>query len=126
MCVDVTGFDNLLKVKPECHSFVNIISFDDVPEDKMTKAKSLGLNVFHYNEILNEGKNHPDMTFKEPTPETFHMFCYTSGTTGDPKAAMLSHKTFVPVCKAITYYAEGGLTVEDTSISYLPYAHVFE
>lgn len=48
------------------------------------------------------------MIFNEPTPETIHMFCYTSGTTGDPKAAMLSHKAFIPVAKVITF-ASGGL-----------------
>lgn len=126
MCVDASGFDNLIKVKPECHSFTTIVTFDDIPEEKLQKAKSIGLTVYHYNDVLNEGRNHPDMKFKEPTPETFHMFCYTSGTTGDPKAAMLPHKAFLPVCKVITYYSEGGLNLEDTAISYLPYAHVFE
>jgi long-chain acyl-CoA synthetase len=35
MCVDASGFDNLVKVKPECHSFTTIVTFDDIPEEKL-------------------------------------------------------------------------------------------
>ena len=125
MCIDGPGFDHLLKVKPECPYFKNIVTFDTIAEDKLAKAKELGIKVYNYSDILEEGKNHPDMEFKKPTPETIHMFCYTSGTTGDPKAAMLSHGSFVPVVKVINYHS-GGLNENDVSISYLPYAHVFE
>lgn len=53
------------------------------------------------------------------------MFCYTSGTTGDPKAAMLSHMNFISTATSAKY---GGFDLyhEDCYISYLPLAHVFE
>lgn len=35
MCVDATGFDNLLKVKLDCPSFQTIVTFDDIPEEKL-------------------------------------------------------------------------------------------
>lgn len=53
------------------------------------------------------------------------MFCYTSGTTGDPKAAMLPHSSFVAVIRVVHYF-KTNFTVDDIAISYLPYAHVFE
>ena len=37
------------------------------------------------------------MALREPEPDTIYMFCYTSGTTGDPKAAMLTHKNLIAV-----------------------------
>ena len=53
------------------------------------------------------------------------MFCYTSGTTGDPKAAKLTHKNFLAVATA-SKFAGFDLGVNDTMISYLPLAHSFE
>jgi len=53
------------------------------------------------------------------------MFCYTSGTTGDPKAAMIPHKGFIPLMTAVEFFG-GIVNPEDVSISYLPYAHIFE
>lgn len=52
------------------------------------------------------------------------MLCYTSGTTGDPKAAMITHANFVAATAAIMYFSDVGSG--DIAISYLPYAHVFE
>jgi long-chain acyl-CoA synthetase len=53
------------------------------------------------------------------------MFCYTSGTTGDPKAAMISHSAMVAVTNILDYY-QTHFNEGDVSISYLPYAHIFE
>jgi long-chain acyl-CoA synthetase len=53
------------------------------------------------------------------------MFCYTSGTTGDPKAAMLSHGNMISVSCAASYM-DVALTDQDSTISYLPLAHSFE
>jgi len=33
----------------------------------------------------------------EPKSETIYMFCYTSGTTGDPKGAKMSHRGFISI-----------------------------
>ena len=65
------------------------------------------------------------MPGKSPSPSTCYIFCYTSGTTGDPKGAMLSHSYFIGCVVAITYY-QYNFTPVDTAISYLPYAHLFE
>lgn len=32
------------------------------------------------------------------------MFCYTSGTTGDPKAAMLTHKNLTSAASTIALF----------------------
>jgi long-chain acyl-CoA synthetase len=53
------------------------------------------------------------------------MFCYTSGTTGDAKAVMLTHGNFMA---AVTGAKAAGVlfTEEDRYLSYLPLAHSLE
>jgi long-chain acyl-CoA synthetase len=53
------------------------------------------------------------------------MFCYTSGTTGNPKAAKITHRNLLAVVTSANY---AGVAVyhTDTMISYLPLAHSFE
>jgi long-subunit acyl-CoA synthetase (AMP-forming) len=46
--------------------------------------------------VIEAGKNATsDINLIEPQPETIYMFAYTSGTTGEPKAAMLHHAGFI-------------------------------
>ena len=47
----------------------------------------------HINEVVEQGKKLKkiDLEATLPKPDSVYMFCYTSGTTGDPKAAMLTH-----------------------------------
>lgn len=65
--------------------------------------------------------------FTRVTPDHIFTFNYTSGTTGNPKAAMLSHGNLVASCAALDEiddfrdYGEN-----DVHLSYLPLAHVME
>ncbi|KAA0150037.1 hypothetical protein FNF29_05478 [Cafeteria roenbergensis] len=60
-----------------------------------------------------------------PSPEDLATICYTSGTTGDPKGAMLTHGNFAA---ALAGAQSSGvdLSNSDLHLSYLPLAHVFE
>ena len=54
-----------------------------------------------------------------------YMFCYTSGTTGDPKGVMITHKSFVSCLHIVEWY-NVDINEEEIYISYLPYGHCFE
>jgi long-subunit acyl-CoA synthetase (AMP-forming) len=43
-------------------------------------------------------------SFEEPNADTIYIFSYTSGTTGDPKAVMLSHKNILASATSIIYF----------------------
>ena len=66
-----------------------------------------------------------EVFFEEPKSESIAMFCYTSGTTGDPKAAKLSHRNFISTATS-SVHVGFDITFEDVYISYLPLAHSFE
>lgn len=66
-----------------------------------------------------------EVFFEEPTSDSIAMFCYTSGTTGDPKAAQLTHGNFLSTATA-AIHCGFDVNHEDCYISYLPLAHSFE
>ncbi|KAI6652308.1 Long-chain-fatty-acid--CoA ligase 5 isoform X2 [Oopsacas minuta] len=63
-----------------------------------------------------------------PKPDDLATVCYTSGTTGKPKGAMLTHRNIIADCAAATSIMEGQsmITTEDYHLSYLPMAHMYE
>uniref|UniRef100_A0A673CJ53 Long-chain-fatty-acid--CoA ligase n=1 Tax=Sphaeramia orbicularis TaxID=375764 RepID=A0A673CJ53_9TELE len=61
-----------------------------------------------------------------PCPEDLAVICFTSGTTGHPKGAMLTHGNIVSNCSAFIRTTEVRTTSEDVMLSFLPLAHMFE
>lgn len=127
MCIEQSSLDLLIKLKNEgkCNYLVNIVSFDKFPEEKKKTASDAGLTLYHFNDILEAGKQHPEVVLTNPKPESIYMFCYTSGTTGDPKGAMIPHSNLLSLQYAADYL-KFNFVNSDVSISYLPYAHIFE
>jgi long-chain acyl-CoA synthetase len=69
------------------------------------------------------GAEHPgffESEIEKGRPDDVAIICYTSGTTGNPKGAMLSHDNAIGVAR--TFQKESRLTHEDTSLAYLPMA----
>jgi acyl-CoA synthetase (AMP-forming)/AMP-acid ligase II len=55
-------------------------------------------------------------------PEDGLLILYTSGTTGLPKGAVISHRA--EVARALVYYAELGVRPGDTSLGWPPFFHM--
>lgn len=99
---------------------------DFLPEDR-EEAKRLGVNLYTMSEILTQGMHNTDFKVVEPKYEDVYMLSYTSGTTGYPKGVKLSHKMMINCVAAVNYgFDEVRFDENDTYISYLPYAHIFE
>lgn len=126
MCCEAVSFDLILKVKASsANSLKNIICFDKVTNEQKKLAEDAGLKLFNFEEVIEAGKKNPDVQLANPKPETVYLFCYTSGTTGDPKGAKMSHSGFLGALN-IHEYSQMNFTTADIAISYLPYAHIFE
>lgn len=104
-----------------------VILMDPFDDDLMKRGEKCGIEMLSLHDAENLGKEN----FKKPVPpnpEDLSVICFTSGTTGDPKGAMLTHQNIVSNMAAFLKFLEPIFqpTPEDVTISYLPLAHMFE
>ena len=53
-------------------------------------------NIFSFNDIVKAGEDRGrDVEFHTPSPETISTINYTSGTTGNPKGAKVTHNSII-------------------------------
>lgn len=118
----------LLDKADSMKSLKTIVVMDKISESNISSAQKHGIKLVPFSKVKENGKEKPQ-ELVPPSPDDLCLICYTSGTTGDPKGAMLTHKSVIANLSAICFYAEkGGVKISstDSSLSYLPLAHVFE
>ncbi|CAI5478435.1 unnamed protein product [Closterium sp. Yama58-4] len=92
-------------------------------------AEDAGVKLIPFSQVEEWGAQNPQEHIP-PKPEDLAVLMYTSGTTGDPKGVMLTHRNIIAnttSCPAVLGTA-GGITLGpgDRYLSYLPLAHIFE
>ena len=105
-------------------TLTNVVVFEVPTSELRTKATDAGLTLRSFDEVIAVGKANP-AKHTPPSPDDISTICYTSGTTGNPKGAMLTHRNLV-ASAAGANYAGLNITAKDNYLSYLPLAHVFE
>ncbi|KAF0693243.1 Aste57867_15767 [Aphanomyces stellatus] len=113
----------VLSVKGECPTLEHIVSMDSsITAHQRSEAESKGVKLV----TLTELEQVPDATVSPspPTPDDISTICYTSGTTGDPKGAILTHRSVTTASLLLAKRAD--LRSHIIHISYLPLPHVFE
>ncbi len=87
--------------------------------------------VMTYDQLLEMGRQvvekEPEFFEKrmeEIDPEDLSVLVYTSGTTGPPKGAMLTHRNVTWMARAIVY--DNPVQDHDDVMSFLPLCHIFE
>lgn len=102
----------------------NIVSFSDFDKETKEALEAKGYKLYTFAEVLASGKE-KEVDFAEIGSKDVFTFSYTSGTTGNPKGAMLTHGNLIAMKCAL----EGAgvlFNPSDRHLSYLPLAHIFE
>jgi long-chain acyl-CoA synthetase len=73
--------------------------------------------------LLSKGRAAAKVPAIKPAPDDPAGFVYTSGTTGEPKGVVLTHKNFCANVNGLTPLFP--LSSDDRSLSFLPWAHAF-
>jgi len=114
------------KASGTCPNFHSVILIDGVTGEAMNLAKKAELKVVSFAKIeamgsevvSTEGHRHTP-----PDPTDVATFCYTSGTTGNPKGALMTHDN---IMSAVGGFDDIQILPSDRHISYLPLPHIFE
>jgi len=87
----------------------NLVSFEKVlDKDVLKKVEEAGLTLYSMDEVMAAGIDHmPNFTPIQAAYEDCFMFSYTSGTTGDPKGVMLTHKMVVNCVASLNLRLDG-------------------
>uniref|UniRef100_A0A8C4UIC3 Long-chain-fatty-acid--CoA ligase n=1 Tax=Falco tinnunculus TaxID=100819 RepID=A0A8C4UIC3_FALTI len=104
-----------------------IILMDLFDKELKDRGAEVGIEILALQEVEELGRNN----IREPVPpkpEDLCIVCFTSGTTGNPKGAMLTHQNVVANAAAFLRSTENTVecTSSDITMSYLPLAHMFE
>ncbi|XP_027021023.1 long-chain-fatty-acid--CoA ligase 1b [Tachysurus fulvidraco] len=114
-------------VSEKQHSLKTLILMDEFDSELVAQAQQCGVDVISLKDAEALGKAHLQKPIP-PKPDDMAIICFTSGTTGNPKGAMLTHRNIVSNISAFTMITEAScpLSPSDSHISYLPLAHMFE
>uniref|UniRef100_A0A8C9AQU6 Long-chain-fatty-acid--CoA ligase n=1 Tax=Prolemur simus TaxID=1328070 RepID=A0A8C9AQU6_PROSS len=93
-----------------------IIVMDSYSSDLVERGKKCGVEIISMKAM------------EPPAPEDLAIVCFTSGTTGNPKGALITHRNIVSDCSAFVKMTEKTVnpSPDDILISFLPLAHMFE
>ncbi len=100
----------LMEGEPPVNSRIQVTKWDDVLKDGEVYLPA------HSNELSQRINNltHDDLA----------TIVYTSGTTGIPKGAMLTHGNLYSVCESMGLHV--GFHSDELSLSFLPLSHIYE
>ena len=115
----INRIPGLIQLAPKVRNLKVIISMDELDDDtpipfggttsgKVLRAwaEDMGLVLLSFSEVEELGKQNP-RKHNPPSPNDLACICYTSGTTGIPKGAMLTHANFIAASSATNQLFDG-------------------
>ncbi|OQV21399.1 Long-chain-fatty-acid--CoA ligase 5 [Hypsibius exemplaris] len=101
-----------------------VITVEQLSGNRVAEIEKLGLKVLTIAQVEEIGKVNPRPLALAPT-DSLASLIFTSGTTGPPKGAMLSHAHFLLELKSFMQSTNPiRLTTDDTALAIFPLAHI--
>ncbi|XP_052759956.1 long-chain-fatty-acid--CoA ligase 1-like isoform X1 [Mya arenaria] len=119
---------NLLGRMSETPNLRILVVMETITDDVKALAQKHSIDLIQYSDLEKKGEEAPQ-DLKPSGPDDLAVVCYTSGTTGLPKGAMLTHENcLAPTLACTNLFDSNNLIVkpDDVLISYLPLAHSYE
>jgi long-chain acyl-CoA synthetase len=130
VCSSLT-IEEIIKTKAtngDSISLSRLVVCDEISESVRAKAVQAGLSVYEFSMILEEGKkmgsNRPQ--HNPPSPDDIYTFCFTSGTTGEPKGALITHRGVITNSASVSERMVPFTVGDEVLLSFLPLPHMFE
>ncbi|XP_024145518.1 long-chain-fatty-acid--CoA ligase 1a isoform X1 [Oryzias melastigma] len=114
-------------VKGQGKTVKTIVLMEAFDSELEARGQESGVDIMSLKQFEAIGKANPQ-THVLPKTNDLAIVCFTSGTTGDPKGAMLTHQNIISNTAAFIKITQVHcmLSFHDIHISYLPLAHMFE
>jgi len=111
---------------PSIKTIIMVQSAGDEIEYLQQSAKDAKIALLFFSDVVKLGEACPTEVMP-PKEDDLALICYTSGTTGNPKGALMLHKNYSACAAGLEEWIRPlNMGPDDTHISYLPLAHVFE
>ncbi|MDR0498069.1 MAG: AMP-binding protein [Treponema sp.] len=118
--------DKILSCKDKLPKLKIIITFEKT--SNQTTAAKMGVKVFSYDELITMGKTRRpdeiDTEIDKGSGDDLATIIFTSGTTGEPKGVMLTHRNFL--CQLPPFRNVFDMRPGEIWLSVLPVWHSFE
>jgi long-chain acyl-CoA synthetase len=110
---------------PEGHvkHIIRMPEADPISDEDIKTAQAQGVTLHDWDAVSTAGAE-SKVEDNPPSPDDWAFIMYTSGTTGPPKGAILTHGNLIATLST----TRSRIQLDDSSrhLSYLPLAHIFE
>lgn len=120
------GIAQEIASRPHTGRLRTLVCFDPIGFETQNIFEKRKIKCYQYHQLLEDGKKLHPHPYPCISPTSCANICYSTGTTGRPKAIMISHMNIVSSCANSRASMDRQPLDTDIHISYIPMAHLFE